>query len=444
MGDFLSMKTHQSRENLEKKNQERRQSILYLIKSYLIQNGYIRTTESLEKEANLSEQIHVCDNVDLDTILQEYISYYYTKFNKQPSICKRIENIPKKPNTPKKPREIKKEPKEEKAEVTQKPKKEFEISITQLSNKPIDIEQDFSPFPELEITFENKDFLNLIKFLIIDNTKYKNIKWSDCIGMENIIQLLKEAVIFPKLYPNLFKQIDTWKSILLYGPPGTGKTFIAKALASETSAIIINFSASTFISKFRGDSEKMIKTLFDYTRCTVGPIVIFIDELEAFCSKRDEHQHEASRRFKSELLTQMDGMAVQNAFILATTNLPWLIDAAILRRFDKKILVNIPNEINRFKAFKAYLNLEVGSENLYSTYAKATGNYSYSDIKLVCKNAYYNALRREMQNNSFNFESTNENLNLTDDDVLKAINNTRPTRVDIEKYKNWAEQLGCT
>lgn len=141
--------------------------------------------------------------------------------------------------------------------------------------------------------------------------------------------------------------------ILLYGPPGTGKTLLAKALACETETTFINLTSSSFVSKWRGESEKMIKVLFDvatYVRKSVrfdfgivdgnkavrfniiicryyAPSTIFVDEIDAVAYRHDDTHHDASRRFKSELLTQLDGILTssQQILVLASTNSPWYV-----------------------------------------------------------------------------------------------------------------------
>lgn len=212
MGDVFNTtqnRVYNTKETLEKKSQERKKNIFYLIKQYLHDQGLEKTIEVLNKEANLSEQIEVCDNIDLDTIIQEYTSYYFAKFNKYPKICKKIvELIPKRvhaniPTTPSK---------QEKSKCikTRENTENFEISIKQISNVKI-LDANCSIPDEIEMDKpEMSELATLIKKEMV--TKDLGVRWQDCVGLDNIIQLLKEAIVFPQLYPFLFPNaLSSWK-----------------------------------------------------------------------------------------------------------------------------------------------------------------------------------------------------------------------------------------
>lgn len=114
-----------------------------------------------------------------------------------------------------------------------------------------------------------------------------NVRWTDLIGLENAVRLVKEAVVYPIRYPQLFRGIlSPWKGLLLYGPPGTGKTMLAKAIATECHTTFFNISASSIVSKWRGDSEKLVRVLFELARYH-APSTIFLDELDSIMSTRD-------------------------------------------------------------------------------------------------------------------------------------------------------------
>jgi len=154
---------------------------------------------------------------------------------------------------------------------------------------------------------DKKKLMNQLEGAIV--MEKPNIQWSDVAGLEGAKEALKEAVILPIKFPHLFTgNRKPWKGILLFGPPGTGKSYLAKAVATEANnSTFFSVSSSNLVSKWLGESEKLVKNLFDMAR-KHKPSIIFIDEIDSLCSTRSDNESESARRIKTEFLVQMQGM----------------------------------------------------------------------------------------------------------------------------------------
>ncbi|KAJ8533546.1 hypothetical protein K7X08_006870 [Anisodus acutangulus] len=302
--------------------------------------------------------------------------------------------------------------------------------------------------------FESAEMRALGESLIRDIIRGSpDVKWESIKGLENAKRLLKEAVVMPIKYPKYFTGLlSPWKGILLFGPPGTGKTMLAKAVATECNTTFFNISASSVVSKWRGDSEKLIKVLFDLARHH-APSTIFLDEIDAIISQRGEarSEHEASRRLKTELLIQMDGLTRTDelVFVLAATNLPWELDAAMLRRLEKRILVPLPVPEARRAMFKELLSSTPEEETLpYDLLVEKTEGFSGSDIRLLCKEAAMQPLRRLIAQLEEKQEVVPEDElpkvgQVTERDIEMALKNTRPSaHLHAHRYDKFNSDYG--
>lgn len=226
-----------------------------------------------------------------------------------------------------------------------------------------------------------------------------HVKWSDVAGLEGAKEALKEAVILPIKFPHLFtgKRIP-WKGILLFGPPGTGKSYLAKAVATEANnSTFFSVSSSDLVSKWLGESEKLVKNLFELAR-SHKPSIIFIDEVDSLCSSRSDNESESARRIKTEFLVQMQGVGSDNdgILVLGATNTPWILDSAIRRRFEKRIYIPLPDEHARLVMFKIHLGNTAHclTEENIRTLASKTDGYSGADISIVVRDALMQPVRK--------------------------------------------------
>lgn len=237
-------------------------------------------------------------------------------------------------------------------------------------------------------------------------TEKPNVKWGDVAGLEAAKDSLRETVIMPTRFPQLFTgNRRPFKGILLYGPPGTGKSYLAKAVATEADSTFFAISSSDLISKWQGESERLVRNLFELAR-EAGQAIIFIDEVDSLCGSRSEGESDSSRRVKTEFLVQMDGVGKHNegkVLILGATNVPWELDAAIRRRFEKRVYIPLPEAESRAFMFKMHLGDTPSDlqEEDYLRLGQITEGASGSDIKVLVKEALMQPLRRCQQAKQF-------------------------------------------
>ncbi|KAB0366315.1 hypothetical protein FD754_010471, partial [Muntiacus muntjak] len=457
---------------------------------------YIDAANALEQETKMGlRRFQVCDNVDLETILMEYESYYFVKFQKYPKIVKKASdtaenNLPQRSggktrrvmtdscqNLPKinhqrprsrttvgKPgdsRPLHTElPKQEVVNHTHKESANFGLSISGINKSSGEVNVhpqkgpiidfrglltdaikgatselglnsfDCNPDPSERLLKPLSAFIGMNSEMrelaaVVSRDIYlhnPNIKWNDIIGLDAAKQLVKEAVVYPIRYPQLFTGIlSPWKGLLLYGPPGTGKTLLAKAVATECKTTFFNISASTIVSKWRGDSEKLVRVLFELARYH-APSTIFLDELESVMSQR--------------------GTA------------PGELDCAMLRRLEKRILVDLPSQEAREAMIHHWLPavsrssaLELRADLDYSLLSRETEGYSGSDIKLVCREAAMRPVRK-IFNALENHQSESSNLpgiqldTVTTADFLDVLAHTKPSAKSLtQRYAAWQSEF---
>lgn len=304
-----------------------------------------------------------------------------------------------------------------------------------------------------------------------------NVSWLDIAGLESAKEALKEAVILPVKFPQLFTgNRKPTSGILLYGPPGTGKSYLAKAVATEANSTFFSVSSSDLVSKWMGESERLVKQLFTMAREN-KPSIIFIDEVDALCGPRGEGESEALRRIKTELLVQMNGVGNDSngVLVLGATNIPWQLDAAVRRRFERRIYIALPDAEARARMFELNIG-EVPCEcspHDYQALADMTDGYSGHDIAVVVRDALMQPIRKIQQATHFKKVMTDDGdekltpcspgddgatemswqdvgtdellePDLTIKDFIKLIKSNRPTvnAADIENHTKFTEDFG--
>jgi len=324
--------------------------------------------------------------------------------------------------------------------------------------------------PEIDLNTENipsdilkkivvkmDDFLSVIKEIEPSALRevfveIPDVKWEDIGGLGDVKQELQEAVEWPLKYHGLFVHTDATppKGILLYGPPGTGKTLMAKAAAHESEANFISIKGPELLSKWVGESEKGVREIFRKAR-QASPCIVFFDEIDAIAPTRgalgsDSH---VTERVISQLLTELDGLEVlSDVIIIAATNRPDIIDAALLRpgRFDRLLYVPPPDKEARTQIFKIHTSKKplAGDVNI-ETLAAQTEGYTGADIAGLASAAVMLALRQHIEKykDPIKAEEAKGELNINMKNFEDAMKKIRPlSKHEIETYKNIAEQFG--
>lgn len=278
-----------------------------------------------------------------------------------------------------------------------------------------------APAPAKEVVPDN-EFEKRIRPEIIPAGEI-GVSFQDIGALDNVKESLQELVMLPLHRPELFSKgglIKPCKGILLFGPPGTGKTMLAKAVATEAGASFINVSMSTITSKWFGEDEKNVRALFTLA-AKVAPTIIFIDEVDSMLGQRSRNgEHEAMRKIKNEFMAHWDGLlskAGERVLVLAATNRPFDLDDAIIRRFERRIMVGLPDKDNRERILRTILEKEAVADDLdFAELANTTEGFSGSDLKNLCTVAAYRPIRELMKEEQKKNEKKTEEASDTESD----------------------------
>jgi vacuolar protein-sorting-associated protein 4 len=299
------------------------------------------------------------------------------------------------------------------------------------------------------VSSEEQELIDMISGTIV--TESPNVNWEDIAGLENVKQALREAIVLPIAKPELFTGARRpWSGILLFGPPGCGKTLLAKAAATECHATFFSASSADLLSKWLGESEKLISALFKIARLK-APSLIFMDEIDSVATKRGEGTESGGeRRVKTQLLSEIQGLKSTHdkpLLVLGATNRPWDIDNAMLSRFEKRVHVPLPDLKARAGIFKIHtegVNSSVTDEDFIELAVRTEG-YSGRDIANICREVIMLPIR-ELDMSGLLEDSDKEvkvrDINLND--FKKTLKKVKPMTHEklIKQYNAWAEEFG--
>jgi SpoVK/Ycf46/Vps4 family AAA+-type ATPase len=274
-------------------------------------------------------------------------------------------------------------------------------------------------------------------------------KWDDIGGLEDAKRTLKEAIILPFIKERpVFVRMT--KSVLLYGPPGTGKTMLAKASSNTLSATFFEAKASGLLSKYFGESSKIIDALFSKAR-KMQPSLIFMDEIDSLAPSRDTGIDESSRRVLAQILQGIEGFETSpedKVIFIGATNKPWDLDDALLSRFQKKVLIPLPDEKSRKSILEIHMKgADLGELDMQKLVERSDG-YSGRDIASLCQEAILNMIREKNPDLDGMTSSKLETYKLRtrpmeQADFDSAFKKIKPTSKpeSVKRYEEWGRQF---
>ncbi|MBN1923839.1 MAG: CDC48 family AAA ATPase [Nanoarchaeota archaeon] len=267
--------------------------------------------------------------------------------------------------------------------------------------------------------------------------KMPDTTYEDIGGLRKEVNKVREMVELPMRHPEVFERlgIQPPKGVLLYGPPGTGKTLLAKAVASESEAHFISINGPEIMSKWVGEAEKQLRNLFEDAEKN-SPAIIFIDEIDAIASKREESTGEVERRVVAQLLALMDGLKSRGkVIVIAATNRPNALDPALRRpgRFDREIEIGVPDKEGRLEILKIHTrNMPLAGDVSLELLANQTHGFVGADLEALCKEAAMSVIRNLIPEIDWDKDDkvSNEileNVRVTMEDFKKGLRNVRPS-----------------
>ena len=263
------------------------------------------------------------------------------------------------------------------------------------------------------------------------------VTYEDIGGLHEEVKKVREMVELPLKHPEIFERlgIEAPKGVLLHGAPGTGKTLLAKAVANETNSHFILINGPEIMSKYYGQSEENLRKRFEEAEKN-APSIVFIDEIDAIASKREEIKGEVERRVVAQLLALMDGLKSRGkVVVIAATNVPNILDPALRRpgRFDREIEIGVPGKEGRLNILKIHTrNMPLGKKVNLKELANITHGFVGADLAALAKEAAMIVLRKifpdlKLQEEEPISKEILEKLRITQKDFKEALKVVRPS-----------------
>jgi len=286
------------------------------------------------------------------------------------------------------------------------------------------------------IVAENTEIALNPKAVEVFDEDVPEVTYEDIGGLPEEITKVREMIELPLKHPELFERLGVSppKGVLLHGPPGTGKTLLAKAVANETNAHFISINGPEIMSKFYGESEQNLRKKFEEAEKN-APSIIFIDEIDAIATKREETRGEVEKRVVAQLLALMDGLKSRGkVVVIAATNVPNALDPALRRpgRFDRELEIGVPNKEGRLNILKIHTrNMPLDDDVDLAEVASITHGFVGADLASLAKESAMIVLRRVVPDMKSNDETLPqeilERLVIKREDFVEALKVVRPS-----------------